>query len=349
MYPTAMSNASLRLPSAIVAFAFLLARASATGSPVDTSAAAIFQRNLVAILECRADPATKQAVGDALRAARYGDAQQRPDHLRGWRFERNGDEDHPVTAIDMPTALTAQGIATRRLLVDDRGLSMPINDAQRERLVAAHALRLRSSTLREPYRVWSHPGQVGGEQPSRPIVVRSASDGYRLGCGPSNQQSDNDAHVRRQQVADASDLAAAAECRASPEVMDRVDAFWMLALEAGQDAWPAQLQRMESRDREALYTATLFDPIRVQGVPTRRVALGMGLFAGVIDPGATAQAVQAAGMTDSDRLYEGVWMKEPLSRQNAANQGSQSLVVLQDSEAATLVGCVFGRSVRVDR
>jgi len=182
MYPTTMPNVSLRLPSAIVAFALLLACASATASAPGATAAASFQRDLVAILECRADPATTQRIGNTLRAAMYGDAQQRPAHLRDWRFQRGGDEDRPFTTIDMPAPLKAQGITTRRVFVDDLGMSMPIDGAQRERIVATHALRLRSSTLHEPFSVWSRP-VVAGEKPlPAAVVVRSDGDGYRLGA-----------------------------------------------------------------------------------------------------------------------------------------------------------------------
>lgn len=347
--PPAMSTPSVCLPRAIVAFALLLACASVTASPADASAATTFQRDLVAILECRADPMTRQTVGKALRAAMYGDAQRRPAHLHGWRFERGGDEDHPVTTLDMPTAVTAQGITTRRLFVDAGGFSMPINDPQRESIVAAHALRLRSSTLREPFRVWSPPVVAGEAPPPAAVVVRSDGDGYRLGCDLSGEQGDEAAPARRQRVADAHDLAAAAECRASPEALERVEAFWNLALEAGQEAWPAQLQSMASRDSGELYVATLFDPIRIQGVPTRRVALGMGLFAGVIDPGATGQAVQAAGMTTADRAEAGLWEKELSRNQAAGRQVSRSLVVLQRDGVDTLVGCMYGQRVTIDR
>lgn len=348
MYPPAMSTPSVCLPPAIVAFALLLACASVTASPTDASAATTFQRDLVAILECRADPTIRQTVGKALRAAMYGDARQRPAHLHGWRFERGGDEDHPVTTLDMPTAVTAQGITTRRLFVDAGGFSMPISDLQRERIVAAHALHLRSSTLREPFRVWSSSVVAGEEAPPAAVVVRSDGDGYRLGCDLSGERNDEEHPAHRQRAADAHDLAAAAECRASPEVMERVKAFWNRALEAGQDAWPAQLQSVDSRDGDELYVATLFDPIRIQGVPTRRVALGMGLFAGLMDPGTTAQAVSGAGMTAADRSSDGLWEKELSSNQDAGRQVSRSLVVLQRDGVDTLVGCMYGQRVTID-
>lgn len=344
-----MSFSLICLPRATVAFAFVLATAIAAASPTDATAATTFQRDLVAILECRADPVTTQAVGRALRAAMYGDAQQRPAHLREWRFERGGDEDHPVTSIDMPKALTAQGITTRRVFVDEVGFSIPIDDAQRARIVAAHALRLRSSTLREPFRVWSQADVAGGKPLPAAVVVRSDGDGYRLGCDRSGQQGEEVASARRPPVADAHDLAAAAACRASPEALERVEAFWNLALEAGQDAWPAQLQSMASRDSGELYVATLFEPIRVQGVSTRKVALGMGLLAGVIDPGATAQAVQAAGMTTADRSDVGLWEKDLHTDHRAGSQVSRSLVVLQRDGLDTLAGCMYGHRVTVER
>ena len=53
--------------------------------------------------------------------------------------------------IDMPAALTVHGITTHRLLADDRGFSIPIDAAQRARIVSGNGLRLRSSTLREPF------------------------------------------------------------------------------------------------------------------------------------------------------------------------------------------------------
>lgn len=346
---TVMPFTPLCLPRAAVALAFVLATATATASPTDATAATIFQRDLVAILECRADPLTTQAVGTALRAAMYGDAQQRPAHLLGWRFERGGDEDHPVTTIDMPIALKAQGITTRRVFVDGVAFSIPIDDAQRRRIVAAHALRLRSSTLREPFRVWSPADMAGGKPLPAAVVVRSDGDGYRLGCDLSGQQGEEVASARRQPVADADDLAAAAECRASPEALERVEAFWNLALEAGQDAWPAQIQSMDLRDSDELYVATLFDPIGVHGVSTRKVALGMGLFAGVIDPGATTQAVQAAGMTTADRSEAGLWEKDLHSDHRPGSQVSRSLVVLQRDGADTLAGCMYGHRVMVDR
>lgn len=330
-----------------MALAPFLFPAMAGAGPAAQPSAEAFQRDLTAVLECRAGPATRQAVGDVLRAAMYGDVQTRPAFLREWGFEGGGDEDHPLTTIDMPTALMAQGIVTRHLYVDELGFSMPIDDAQRERLVAAHGLRLRSSTLREPFRVWSSPG-VAGEAPPAAIVVRSDGDGYRLGCDLSGERSDEAALAQRQRVADAGDLAAAAECRASPEALDRVEVFWNLALEGGPDAWPAQLQNMASRDNDQLYVATLFDPIRVQGVSTRKVALGMGLFAGVIDPGAAAQAVQAAGMTTADRAEAGMWEKDLHSERRAGSQVSRSLVVLQRDGSDSLVGCMYGRRVMID-
>ncbi|WP_448134368.1 hypothetical protein [Stenotrophomonas rhizophila] len=348
MYPTTMPNASLRLPSAIVAFAFLLACALATASPPGATAAATFQRDLVAILECRADPATTQRIGSTLRAAMYGDAQQRPAHLRDWRFERGGDEDHPFTTIDMPAPLKAQGITTRRVFVDDLGMSMPIDGAQRERIVATHALRLRSSTLHEPFSVWSRPVAAGEKPLPAAVVVRSDGDGYRLGCDRSGEQGEDVASARRPRVADAHDLAAAAECRASPEALERVEAFWNLALEASQYTWPAQLQGIASRDSDELYVATLFEPIEVHGVPTRKVALGMGLLAAVIEPGTTERAVQAAGMTAADRAEPGLWEKDLHSDDRAGSRVVRSVVVLQRDGVDTLAGCMYGRRVTID-
>ena len=346
--PPAMSTPSVCLPRALVACLLVLACARVNALPADAGVAATFQRDLVAILECRADPATRQAVGKVLRAAMYGDARQRPAHLRGWRFERSGDEDHPVTTLDMPTAVTAQGVTTRRLFVEAGGFSMPINDLQRERIVAAHALHLRSSTLREPFRVWSSPVVAGKTPPPAAVVVSSDGDGYRLGCDLSGERDDEEHPAHRQRAADAHDLAAAAECRASPEVMERVRAFWNRALEAGQDAWPAQLQSVASRDGDELYVATLFDPIHIQGVPTRRVALGMGLFAGLMDPATTAQAVSGAGMTAADQSSSGLWERELSSNQDAGRQVSRGLVVLQRDGVGTLVGCRYGQRVTID-
>ncbi|XMM83999.1 hypothetical protein WG628_17595 [Stenotrophomonas maltophilia] len=60
----------------------------ADARPADTDALR-FQRNLIAVLECRATPTERQALGSQLRAARYGVAAERPVHLRGWRFQRS--------------------------------------------------------------------------------------------------------------------------------------------------------------------------------------------------------------------------------------------------------------------
>lgn len=340
-----MFPASLRTSFLLLALVGTVDANAASGDPE----AARFQRVVVAVLECRADPTINQTVGKALRAAMYGDTQQRPAHLSGWRFERSGDEDDPVTIIDMPIALTAQGVTTRRMFVDAIGFSIPIDGAQQARIVAEYSLRLRSSTLREPYRVWSRDVEAAGSAPATAVVVRSDGDGYRLGCAPSGWQLGEAASAGHQNVADADDLAAAAECRATPEARERVEAFWDLVLDAGQDTWPAQVQHLASRDSDELYVATLFDPIRVHGVSTRTVALGMGLIAAAIDPDATAEAVRGAAMTAADQSGAGVWEKQLSVSESRGNRASRSLVVLQRDGEDTLVGCMHGRQVKVDR
>ena len=340
-----MFPAPLRTTFLLLALAGIVNAHAADGDPD----AARFQQNLVSILECRADPAINQTVGDTLRAAMYGNAQQRSAHLRGWRFERSGDEDDPVTTIDMPTALTAQGITTRRLFVDAIGFSIPIDGDQQARIIRAHDLRLRSSTLREPYRVWSRGVEAARSEPTTAVVIRSDGHGYRLGCAPSGWERGEAAPAGQPRVADADDLAAAAECRAMPEALERVEAFWDLVLDAGQDAWPAQVQHLASRDSDELYVATLFDPIRVHGISTRIVTLGMGLLAVVIDPDATAAAIRGAAMTAADQSGPGVWEKQLSTSKSGNNRVSQSLVVLQREGKDTLVGCMHGRQVKVDR
>lgn len=78
----------------------------------------------------------------------YGDPQQRPSLMQQWWFRRTGEDETSVLSIEMPVALTAHGISTRRLLADDMGIAMPIDAETDERVVSTNGMRLRASALR---------------------------------------------------------------------------------------------------------------------------------------------------------------------------------------------------------
>lgn len=149
---------------------------SARAQTAETDAV-LFQNDLREVLECSAGPDLQQRVVSRLRAARYADVAERTAELRDWRFEEKGaDDDHRMTVITLPQPMTVHGIDARQVVADPFGFSIALDGAQRERVIAAYGLHLQSSTLREPFELWSAP--------TASVIVRSAGDGHRLGCKP---------------------------------------------------------------------------------------------------------------------------------------------------------------------
>jgi len=219
----------------------------ADAEPAQTEALR-FQQNLLAVLECRASADTRQTVASTLRAARYGDPAGRPLHLRDWHFEQAGDADAAaVTVIELPVPLTVQGVRTQRVFAGAQGLSIAINAAARDRIVARHGLQLQSSTLREPFRVWTaRPVEGNASAPS--IMVSSDGDGYRLGCTAPAASTQGTLPLDRQQREDANDLAAAIECRADDAALRRVGRLLQQVMEQPQSEWPAEVHAVALGD-----------------------------------------------------------------------------------------------------
>ena len=347
-----MPSRVARLPVRTARCALVLMAASAStatsAASADASTADALQRDLVAILECRASTHTLQAVGQTLRAAMYADAQQRPAHLRGWRFERGSEEDDPpATTIDMPVALTAHGITTARLVADDLGLSIPIDAAARARMVDAHGLRLRSSTLREPFQVWALPSADAAGSAPATIVVRSDGDGYRLGCdypGPAREQR---IPARLRDTASAPDLVAALACQADDAAMQRIANTWERVAELSPLAWPDNVRAVAQRDylvADEVLTAHAIEleaPVQLHGFPVQVVSLAFGGYlAAEMGQAPLEQLLAATGMGEPQRRGDGFWMREVAREHFPGRAFTGELSVLATDSGTALAGCM---------
>lgn len=345
--PIAMPIPCIRLPTCVAAFLLALSCGPATASADDAGRAAAFQRDLVALLECRASPSTVEAVGQALRGAMYGDRQQRPVHLRHWRFERDGDEDLPQTRIEMPAAVRAHGIASARIVADGMGLWMPLDDAQRARIVAEHGLSLRSSNLREPFRVWLKAGVAEDAQAPAAVVVRSDGEGYLLGCDYPGPLRDQRVPARLQDAANAEDFAAALTCRADDAAMQRIANTWERVVERSALAWPGTIRAVAEREyivgNEALPTQTiaLDAPLELYGFPVEVIALAFGGYiAADMGPAPLQQVLAATAMGQAERKSAGYWVREVARDKHAGGISTRELSVLGTDSGGALLGCM---------
>lgn len=339
----------VRLRGGIAALVLLCACTPVAASSGAGPSAALFERDLIATLECRAAPATAQTVVSTLRAAMYGDPQQRPALLREWRFERMGDDAASVVNIDMPVGLTAHGITTRRLVADDIGIAMPIDAASRARIVAAQGLRLQSSTLREPLQVWSVQAPKGGATALASIVVRSDGQrpGYRLGCDYAGQTRDERVPARLRDVASANDVAAALECRADPAALQRIATTWERVVEQPQLAWPDSIRAVAERGYvvgEETLPADVIEldqPLNLHGFPVQRIAVSIGGYiAGDLGQAPLAKVLAATGMDAAARQGDGVWTRSVARDQTPGRTLMRERSVLQTDDGTVLAGCM---------
>lgn len=307
-----------------------------------------FQQDLLAVLECRASADTRQTVASTLRAARYGDPAGRPLHLRDWHFKQAGDADAAsVTVIDMPVPLTAQGVRTRRVFADAQGLSIAIDAAARDRIVARHGMQLQSSTLREPFRVWS-ARSVGGNTSAPSIMVSSDGDGYRLGCTAPDASTRGTLPLDGQQRADANDLTAAIECRADDAALRRVGRLLQQVMEQPQGEWPAEV-RAVSAPMHAIkgtvlpaFQIDLQTPLQIQGIAIDKVlAAPAGLFAADLGRINVASVLLDAGLTTAhQQAGVQVWQRETSrSRLPSGSLRINERVVARADDGAVLTGC----------
>ncbi|PJL08259.1 hypothetical protein B9Y72_15540 [Stenotrophomonas maltophilia] len=322
----------------------------ADAEPAQTEAMR-FQQNLLAVLECRASADTRQTVASALRAARYGDPAGRPLHLRDWHFEQAGDTDAAdaasVTVIDMPVPLTAQGVRTQRVFADAQGLSIAIDAAARDRIVARHGLQLQSSTLREPFRVWS-ARSVDGNTSAPSIMVSSDGDGYRLGCTAAAASTQGTLPLDRQQHADANDLTAAIECRADDAALRRVGRLLQQVMEQPQGEWPAEVRAVSAPTHAIngtvlpVFQIELQTPLQIQGIATDKVlAAAAGLFAADLGRINVASVLLSVGLTTAQQQAGvQVWQRE--ASRSGLPSGSIRIherVVARADDGTVLTGC----------
>lgn len=328
----------------------LLALASTTpaGAAVGDSDGARFQRDLQAVLECRASADTGHRVVSTLRAARYGDPGDRPLHLRDWHFEQSGDSgDAGTTVIDMPVPLIVQGVPTQRVFADALGFSIPLAAADRERIVAGHGLRLQSSTLRAPFQVWS-ARPVGGSVPAPSISVSSDGEGYRLRCAGPSAVTQATPPPQQLPRADARDLIAALQCHADEAALGRVGRLLQQVIEQPQSEWPADV-RAVSAPRHAIngtvlpvFQIELEAPLRVQGIATDRLlAVPEGLIAADLGRTAVATVLRGAGLEAVDaQAGAQVWQRE--ASRSPLPSGSVRIrerVVARTDDGSVLSGC----------
>lgn len=329
--------------AAAAAVAFSMAGAP----PVQANTAASFQRDLVALLECRASPAAMQAVTTALRGARYGTPQERPAYLQGWRFTRSGDGDDTTTFIDMPDALTVHGITTHRVVADDSGFSIPVDAGQRDRIVSGNGLRLRSSSLREPFQVWSPPEASGDASLPAALVVRSDGKGYRVGCDYPGPMREARVPPRLRETASASDIGAALECRAEDAAMQRIANMWERVSELSPLAWPANVSAVAEREygvggqTMSLLAVTLDHTVMLQGLPVQSLGIAQGGYFAADMGEATLEAVLGAtSLGVADRKVEGYWMREARREQSSGHTRVRQFGVIPTDSGAVLVGCM---------
>ena len=330
-----------------LAAAGAVAVSMAGAPPVQANTAASFQRDLVALLECRASPAAMQAVTTALRGARYGTPQERPAYLQGWSFTRSGDADDTTTFIDMPDALTVRGITTHRVAVDDMGFSIPVDAVQRAGIVSGNGLRLRSSSLREPFQVWSAPETSGDASLPAALVVRSDGEGYRVGCDYPGPMRDARVPPRLRETASASDIGAALECRADDAVMQRIANTWQRVSELSPLAWPDNVSAVAEREygvgghTMSLLAVTLDRPVMLQGLPVQSLGIAQGGYFAADMGEATLEAVLGATrLGGADRKVEGYWMREARREQSSGHTQVRQFAVIPTDSGAVLAGCM---------
>ena len=309
--------------------------------------AANFQRDLVEILECRATPATRQAVTTALRGARYGAPEDRPAHLQGWSFTRSGDEEHATTLIDMPDALRIHGITTQRVVADDMGFSIPVDAGQRARIVSENGLQRRSSTLREPFQVWSAPVVSGRPSSAGAIVVSSDGEGYRVGCDYPGPMRDARVPARLREAATAGDIGAALACRADDAAMQRIANLWERVSELSPLAWPDNVRAVAEREYHAdgqeipVMVVTLDQPVALKGLPAQSLVLAYGGYLAADMGDAPLKAVIA--VTDlgaADLQEEGYWMREVTREASSGYTRVRAFSVIPTDSGAVLAGCM---------
>lgn len=315
--------------------------------PAQATTAAGFQRDLVELLECRASPATMQAVTTALRGARYGAPQERPAHLQGWSFTRSGDEEHATTLIDMPVTLTAHGITTHRVVADDMGFSIPVDAGQRARIVSGNGLQRRSSTLREPFQVWSAPAASGRPSSAGSIVVSSDGEGYRVGCDYPGPMQDARVPPRLRDTATASDMGAALECRADDAAMQRIANMWERVSELSPLAWPDNVSAVAEREYRVdgqempVMVITLEQPVALKGVAATSLVLAYGGYIAADMGDAPLKAVlDATGLGAADRQAEGYWMREASREASSGYTRVQAFSVIPTDGGGVLAGCM---------
>lgn len=316
-------------------------------SQAQATTAANFQRDLVEILECRATPATRQAVTTALRGARYGTPQERPAHLQGWSFTRSGDEEHATTLIDMPVTLTAHGIPTHRVVADDMGFSIPVDAGQRARIVSGNGLQRRSSTLREPFQVWSAPAASGRPSSAGSIVVSSDGEGYRVGCDYPGPMQGARVPPRLRDTATASDMGAALECRADDAAMQRIANMWERVSELSPLAWPDNVSAVAEREYRVdgqempVMVITLEQPVALKGVAATSLVLAYGGYIAADMGDAPLKAVlDATGLGAADRQAEGYWMQEAAREASSGYTRVRAFSVIATDSGAVLAGCM---------
>ena len=319
----------------------------AAAPPVQATTAANFQRDLVEILECRATPATRQAVTTALRGARYGAPQARPAHLQSWGFTRSGDGEDTTTLIDMPDALSVHGIPTHRLLADDMGFSIPVDAIQRSRIVSENGLRLRASTLREPFQVWSAPAASGRPSSQGAIVVSSDGEGYRVGCDYPGPTQDARVPPRLRETATDSDIGDALECRADDAAMQRIANLWERVSEMSPLAWPDNVRAVAEREYHAdgqeipVMVVTLEQPVALNGLPAQSLVLAYGGYLAADMGDAPLKAVlDATGLGAADRQAEGYWMREVTREASSGYTRVRAFSVIPTDSGVVLAGCM---------
>lgn len=318
------------------ALALLLTACSgcARAQTADTDAV-LFQNDLRAVLECSAGPDLQQRVVSRLRAARYTDVAERTAELRDWRFEeKSEDDDQRMTVIVPPQPMTVHGIDASQIIADAFGFSIALDTVQRERVIAAHGLRLQSSTLREPFALWSAP--------TTSVIVRSAGDGYRLGCAP--QATGKDAAARPAMAVQ--DLQDASECRADEATMRRLQAFWQGISERPQFQWPQEVRSVTEvsytvGDEELpLLLIGLQSPFRVHGVATDTVALAFGGFFGAdLGDAALNPVLARAGMDASHNVGKAAWQRALPPVAFKGGDWIPQHIVMRTDEDHVIAGC----------
>jgi len=320
----------------------------ADAKPAQTEALR-FQQNLIAVLECRATPQVLQAMSRQLRAARYGSATERPAHLRGWRFSATdeGDIDNATTRIELPEAITANGISTRELLADDLGLGMSLDAVQRDRIVAEDDLRMRTSTLHQPFRTWWRPAsEVPGEAQAWRVMRSNGAD-HRLTCDYRERHQ----APRDQQAPEAlrTDLVAVLECRADPEAWQRFGDFWTRVSSHSPLAWPAQARALDTAacmngKGGRCERITLAAPITVHGLAVSSMVLEPSYAAGYVaaDLGQVPvdEALRAT-IPNATAAAENIWTLPVAPLQGR----SRERFVVHADDGRTLMGCATSKAI----